>query len=150
MDVYSAVKNHSNTKDLKINDLLYQLLVLIIEENNSSENIREQTKKNEISEIKNYIDENYRGKITLDSLSEQFYINKFYLTRIFKDEYGVSINNYILSLRISHAKKELRFTDKAMSEIGFDCGIGPSYYFSRVFMKAEGLTPSEYRKKWKS
>ena len=99
-------------------------------------------------EIKNYLEENYRKKITLEELSQRYYINKYYLTRIFKEQYGVTVNNYLLSLRITQAKRELRFTDKSIATIGQDCGIGAGYYFNRVFHKVEGMGPKEYRKQW--
>ena len=98
--------------------------------------------------IKNYLDENYAKKIALDDLSERYFINKYYLTRIFKEQFGVSIMDYLLSVRITHAKNMLRFTDKSAEEIGLSCGIGDVYYFSRVFKKVEGVSVREYRKQW--
>ena len=99
-------------------------------------------------EIRSYLDENYTKKITLDQLSERYFINKYYLTRIFREQFGVSINNYILEKRITHAKQLLRFTDQTVEEIGEACGMGALYYFSRMFKKIEGVSPSEYRKLW--
>lgn len=75
-------------------------------------------------EIRSYLDENYTKKITLDQLSERYFINKYYLTRIFREQFGVSINNYILEKRITHAKQLLRFTDQTVEEIGEACGMG--------------------------
>lgn len=97
-----------------------------------------------------YLDENYTKKITLDELAERYYINKFYLTRIFKAQYGTSINAYLQEIRITQAKHELRFSDKSIEEIATECGIGELYYFSRVFKNIEGISPSEYRKQWNS
>ena len=77
-----------------------------------------------------------------------FYINKFYLTRIFKEKFGVTLNNYLLQIRITHAKQLLRFTDKTVETIGVECGMGSVHYFSRMFKKIEGISPSEYRKIW--
>lgn len=106
------------------------------------------TKKQNLLDLKNYLDKNYSQKITLDDLSGRFLINKFYLTRIFKAQFGVSVNNYLLQKRITHAKQLLRFTDQTVEEIGAECGMGDLYYFSRMFKKVEGISPSEYRKKW--
>ena len=60
----------------------------------------------------------------------------------------MSINSYLLQLRITHAKQLLRFTDETAEAIGIECGIGPLNYFSRTFKKVEGITPSEYRRQW--
>ena len=87
-------------------------------------------------------------KITLDSLSVAFYIDKFYLSKIFKDAYGTTINSYILAKRITQAKRLLRFTDMSVDEIGSRVGMNDANYFSRAFKKIEGISPSEYRKAW--
>lgn len=87
-------------------------------------------------------------KIVLDDLSERFFINKFYLTKIFKETYGTTINSYLISKRITGAKQLLRFTDKTVDEIGNAVGMEDANYFSRMFRKVEGISPSEYRKQW--
>ena len=99
-------------------------------------------------DVKEYLDQNYATRITLDELSKAFYINKYYLTRVFKEQYGQSITNYLTSLRITHAKQLLRFSDKTVEEIGLECGLGALHYFSRVFKEVEGVAPSVYRSQW--
>ena len=64
------------------------------------------------------------------------------------EQYGMSINAYLTSLRITHAKQLLRFTDKTVEEIGLECGLGALHYFSRVFKEVEGVAPSVYRSQW--
>lgn len=78
-----------------------------------------------------------------------FYTNKYYLARLFKNQYGSSILNYVMNQRITQAKKMLRFTDKQIEVIGRDCGFEDANYFTRMFKKVEGSSPSEYRKLWK-
>lgn len=105
-------------------------------------------KKASVVEVKDYLDQNFSSKITLDSIATRFYINKYYLTRIFKEQYGVSITAYLQNVRITHAKRLLRFTDKTVEEIGLKCGLGQLHYFSRVFKEVEGVAPSVYRSQW--
>ena len=106
------------------------------------------TKRTNLWHIREYLDQHYNQKITLDELAERYFINKYYLTRIFKEQFGVTINNYLLNVRITHAKRELRFTDKSAEEIGAEVGFHELYYFSRVFKKVEGCSISEYRRMW--
>lgn len=87
-------------------------------------------------------------RINLDDLAERFYINKFYLARIFKEQFGTSINNYLLQIRITHAKQLLRFTDRTVETIGRECGVEDANYFSRMFRKVEGISPGEFRRMW--
>ena len=70
-----------------------------------------------------------------------FFINKFYMTRIFKETYGVTINNYLISKRITRSKQLLCFTDMTVDEIGNAVGAGDANYLSRMFRKVEGRLP---------
>lgn len=145
---YRTADSSDYIRDMRINETLNTLLTLLMEESWHPEYHRNGSKKQNLLEIKNYLDEKYLEKITLEGLSEKFYINKFYLTRVFKEQFGISIISYILQIRITHAKQLLRFTDKTIETIGIESGIGPLNYFSRMFKKVEGITPSEYRQKW--
>ena len=147
--LYTTASSNSYIRDMEINEQLSSLLTLLMQDSWHPEYTRHNSKKLTLNEIKEYLDENYTQKITLDELAQRYYINKYYLTRIFKEQFGVTINNYLLSLRITHAKRELRFSNKLISTIGQECGIGTGHYFSRVFQKAEEISPEMYRRQWK-
>ena len=134
---------------MRINSGLNELLVLLMNESwHPAERLDVALKKQNLVPIRDYLDAHYTEKISLDALAEQFFISKFYLTRVFKEQFGVSINTYILNLRITKAKQLLRFTDQKLEDIGYQCGLGAPHYFSRIFKQVEGITPSEFREKW--
>ena len=136
-------------KDMKINEGLNQLLTLLMENSWHPEDRNELPKKKAlIVPVKEFLDLNYREKILLDDLEARFHINKYYLTKVFKERYGQSISSYLLNVRITHAKHLLRFTDKSVEEIGLDCGLGEAHYFSARFKEIEGVPPSVYREQW--
>lgn len=147
--IYDAAVSTSYIRDMEINACLSKLLVLLMADSWHPDHARSGSKKTELLRIKQYLDENYEKKVTLDELSQRYFINKFYLTRVFKAHFGVTIGDYLLNARITKAKNLLRFTDKSAEEIGQECGIGDVYYFSKVFKKAEGVTVREYRERWK-
>lgn len=149
-NLYKIASEDDYVRDMKINEGLCALLTLLMEDSWHPDHSRHNTKKTNLLQIKNYLDQNFAKKITLDELAERYYINKYYLTRIFKEQFGVSINTYLMQARITQAKQMLRFTDKTAEEIGLECGIGALYYFSRTFKKIEGISPSEFRKQWRS
>lgn len=95
--------------------------------------------------ILNYIDSNLDNELTLDLFEKQFYINRFYLSRLFKASTGINIHEYITFKRISKAKKLLSagfsVTDSCMKS-GF---IDYSNYI-RVFKKIIGIPPGKYKK----
>ena len=146
--LYKIASSSSHTRDMEINTELSALLTLLMAESQVSDNLKSGTKKARAFEIKEYLDENYTKRIALDSLAKRFSINKYYLTRMFKEQFGTSIMDYLLSVRITKAKNLLRFTTMSAEEIGIQAGIGDAYYFSRVFKDVEGINIREFRKQW--
>lgn len=147
-DLYNLASSSDYIRDMRINEKLGTLLTLLMEQSWHPESVTVSRKRMELVEIKNYLDEHYTDKISLDDLAERFFINKFYLSKIFKETYGTTVNNYLISKRITRAKQLLRFTDMTVEEIGVAIGMGDANYFSRMFRKVEGSSPSEYRKQW--
>lgn len=136
-------------RDMRINEGLSRLLTLLMEQSWHPENQEDLPKKKSmIVPVKEYLDANYAEKITLDELAAKFYINKYYLLKTFKEQYGQPINAYLLNLRITKAKRLLRFTDKTVEAIGLECGLGAAHYFSARFKEVEGVPPSKYREQW--
>ncbi|MCR4895911.1 MAG: AraC family transcriptional regulator [Lachnospiraceae bacterium] len=135
-------------RDMRVNEELTCLLTLLMEQSWHPESRERSGKKSSLYAIKLYLNEHYNERITLEDLAGQFYINKYYLTRLFREGFGCSVGTYLQQLRITRAKELLRFSDKSIEEIGYECGIGAPHYFSRLFRKMEGISPSEYRKMW--
>lgn len=147
-EIYDLASSSDYIRDMRINEKLAALLTVLMEQSGHSEEGTESGKRLELSSIKAYLDEHYAEKIVLDDLAERFFINKFYMTKIFKATYGTTIINYLISKRITRAKQLLRFTDLTMDEISGEVGMDSANYFSRAFHKVEGISPSEYRKQW--
>lgn len=145
---YEIANSTDYLRDMRINQYLSELLSEIMVYSWKEKTNKTKIKQSLISEIKLYIDKNFEQHITLDELSNRFYINKYHLLRLFKGHYGVTISEYIQQLRISKAKNLLRFTDKKIGEIGNLCGFQDNHYFTRAFQRIEGISPSEYKAKW--
>ena len=95
--------------------------------------------------VRRYIDHHFKEPLTLDQLAEEAHMNKFYLSHAFKQEYGVSPINYMISRRLEESKYLLAETDLSMSQIAQLLGFSSLSYFSQVFRKTQGLSPMEYR-----
>ena len=67
------------------------------------------------------------------------------MSREYKKRYGITIIQYLTSLRVSKAKLDLRFTNMSIEEIAVECGFSNASYFGKIFRKYESMTPSEYR-----
>ncbi len=99
-----------------------------------------------VREIAEYITRYYKEDQSLEKLAKQFYISKAYLTRIFKEVTGVTINEYINITRIQIAKKMLKTTDYSITEVSAMVGYDNLSYFHRIFKRYTDMTPLKYRK----
>ena len=145
--LYWIHSSKSSLMELNANRCITDLITLCF-----AENILENQEKSSIPEklkqVHAYLDEHYAEKINLEDLSSRFYISKFHLSREYKKIYGTTIGNDLTSMRISHTKSMLRFTNASIESIALDCGFQDAGYFIKVFKKHENMTPLEYRKKW--
>lgn len=146
---YSFASSDDYIRDMRINEQLTMLLTHIMEYSYHTDTAAHISyKRDKAGLIRDYLSQNFSKALTLDHIAETFSINKYYLTRIFKSHYGISMNVYLTQLRITHAKHLLRFTNSSIESIGISCGIPDPNYFSRLFRKIEGISPSEYRQIW--
>ena len=146
--LFSMARSDSYMRDMLINQYLSSLLTLLMEQSWHPENQTPAPKRQSITEIRKYLEEHYNEKISLDDLSARFFIDKYYMTKSFKEQYGVNINAYQSELRVTKAKELLRFSGRSIEEISDAIGMSSPEYFYRVFKKVEGMSPSEYRKQW--
>lgn len=94
-----------------------------------------------------YICDNLHNDITLEMLSNLTRLNPSYLSRLFKSEAGVGINQYIQGKRIETAANMLIYTDYTIADISSTLAFADQSYFGQIFKKYHGMTPREYRKK---
>ena len=123
----------STDSEILASHLLNSLVTLILTDNSDQTKNDLDTIANKIQEIKNFLDENFQNKIPLDRIADEFFISKYHMSREFKKAYGITIANYIIAKRITHAKELLRFTDMQIEKIGRLCGIEDNSYFNKLF-----------------
>ena len=102
----------------------------------------------QIEQIACYIAENCCSPLSLNSIAEHFYMNKCYLSRIFKEDTGFTVNGYLHARRIQKARALLVQDPMNISEISEAAGYENLTYFERVFKKHTGMSPLEYRKQY--
>ncbi len=105
------------------------------------------TKSKVITEIMDYIDKLYMEEISLITLSEHIHMNHIYISRLIKRETGETFLDILTRKRMKKACELLTGSDCKTYEIAYKVGIKDSGYFSQVFKKYYGKTPSEYREK---
>ncbi len=96
--------------------------------------------------VRRYIDNHFKESLTLEQLAGLAHLNKYYLAHTFRREFGVSPINYLISRRIEESRFLLRETDHSLSLIAQMLGFSSLSYFSQCFRRAQGISPTEYRK----
>jgi len=148
-EVFAVAASDSSIRDMQIFEKLTVLLTTLMGENQRKERVLRKNSVNlDLQHVKEFLDQQYADPITLDRLAETFFMNKYHLSRMFKQQFGSSPIDYLLHVRITQSKTLLRFTDATIDEISAACGISDSNYFARIFKKIEGCPPSEYRRRW--
>lgn len=99
-----------------------------------------------IQESIHYMSEHLEKEITVDTLANRVFLSPFHFIRLFKKVTGKTPHNYLLDLRITHAKYYLKATDKSVKEISFLCGFSNESSFCNTFKKRIGSSPLQYRK----
>jgi AraC-like DNA-binding protein len=94
-----------------------------------------------------HIRKNIRTNINAIELSKMAYMSKSVFYRTFTNEFGVPPARLVLKEKIKHAKALIANDYYSMSEICYEAGFSDPNYFSRVFKKLEGMTPSEYKQR---
>lgn len=94
----------------------------------------------------NYIEKNCHHGVTLEEVAEHVHLSPHYLSRLFKKELNINFVNYVSERRINLAKEMLEKTDMPVINIALELSFHEPNYFSKVFKKSTGMTPSEYRR----
>jgi AraC-like DNA-binding protein len=102
-----------------------------------------------IQHILSFINSNLAGELSLETISKQFYISISYLSALFRDVTGFSLNNYIITKRILLATELLK-QNRPVTEVTELCGFNNYSHFIRTFKKFEGISPKQYAVKWRN
>ena len=102
-----------------------------------------------VAEMRRYINEHHSESLTLNMLAKIYCFSPVYLGRIFKKETGKSFNEYLNNCRICAAKHYISNSNYMIYEIAELVGYKDINYFYKCFKEATGLTPNEYKKKWR-
>ncbi|MCI8822633.1 MAG: AraC family transcriptional regulator [Lachnospiraceae bacterium] len=135
----------SGNRDLIMNSILYEYLFLL-----ARKFPREQISPGEkqsiyVEEALRYLESRYGQELSIQALADELGLDRSHLHRVFKAATGVSPQEYLLDLRIRKASELLKRTDLPISVIALSVGYEDTLYFSRLFKKKKGQSPTRYR-----
>ena len=96
--------------------------------------------------IIDYLDSNLTEEITIDSIAGKFHFNRFYLMKMFKKVTGITILEYVNQKKIKSSLNDVINTDDKILKIALNHGFNSQEYYSEIFTKVLGISPSEFRK----
>jgi AraC-like DNA-binding protein len=135
---------------LKGRFILYELLLTFLEQSEFfyKEDVSHDLSPGEkrISDIVAYINLNYMQPLTLESISQKFYISKYHLCHTFKNVTGLSLTEFINRKRMWEAVMLLKYTDHKILDICEMTGVACQGHFIELFKRHYDCTPSEYRR----
>lgn len=139
MDITSSNFINAETTKKYIIDIITKALEL---RNSSSDNKYYEL----VNDIKKYIEDNYADEeLCLDSIASFINFSPNYISMVFSQETGGTIIKYLTDYRMNKAKELLKCSNLRSSEIGLEVGYRDSHYFSFLFKKTQGVTPTQYR-----
>ena len=98
-----------------------------------------------IERVQIYIQRNYQKDLTQDFIASLFYLNRSYLSTLFRQKTGMKFVDYLNDVRIEKSKEMLSGTSRKMYQISKAVGYDNPKYFFRIFKKKTGMTPEQYR-----
>lgn len=139
---YKLYNNYNNKSDMLFIDVA-NILLYISKINKSI--LKNNLVNKKLSEIINYISENYLYNISIENIADNCHISKSWICTLFKKNLKTTPMSFLSNIRILHACDILLTTDMTITEIAMNCGFSSSSYFGHIFKLITGQTPSEFR-----
>ena len=135
-----------SSKDLRAYSELLEALAAYIQ----LKGMMQATERTDLQKLELYLDQHYMEKLSLEIISGELHIGRTKLCRLAKElSGGQTLSHLIAQRRISAAKTLLIQSDLPISSVAEAVGISDYNYFSRIFRSITGLTPRDFRKKWR-
>ena len=106
---------------------------------------RQHATTHRLRQVFQHIDTNYHGRISLPEAAAMAGLSKPQFHTVFKKATGMTLVNYVTQVRLTHAVRLLRETDRSIAEIALEVGFSDQSYFDRRFRRRFGRTPRQYR-----
>lgn len=146
-DIETTIKTNPMNLDLKFTEKLMSILTrMILTKQKHATKVRYLRHEEDINNAMDIIKAKYGEQLTIDELSQNAHISKFYFVRIFKDFTGQTPYEFLISYRINESKSLLLKTEMPISEVSARCGFEDTSNYIRCFKRATGTTPGAFRK----
>lgn len=145
-EILYSMQNRDNGYDLNVIGLLWKLLGAFVSEPVISEGEQiNKSQRQKLKDVLSYIRKNIDKNITLEELAQVSGMSPRYFCRVFKSITGRTPIEYVNYYRIETASQMLITTGESVTDIALNCGFNDMSYFSKMFKKLKGISPSKFR-----
>jgi AraC-like DNA-binding protein len=152
--IKDIINEHNEAKEgykLILKARLYDLAGILLrhmpkQEYSLQELSREQEKLKRMENIFQYVEANYQNQIDLDEVSKAAGFSKYYFTKFFKENSGMTFIDYLNNFRVTKAQWHIIDEEASIAEIAYKSGFNSVKTFNRVFKNITGCAPMEYKK----
>lgn len=144
IDLYNIMERKENGYRMKVKSLFYDILWLLLEDKRTQPTIVGK-RVDYVQTCKDYIERSFDQKISISNIAELLGVNRSYLTQKFKKETGVSVQQFLISIRMEKAKDYLTNSGYLIGEIANSVGYSNYNAFVKTFKIFTGYSPSDYR-----
>ncbi|KZL91044.1 response regulator transcription factor [Clostridium magnum] len=137
-----------------ISTYIHEILVLVFDKTIEKEIKIEESDNKKLNHLNRvlepalkYIEENYREEMFLEKMASISNVSPYYFSKLFKKEMGMNFTTYVTKYKVEKAKEMLKNTDIPIVNIAAELGYYECGYFTKIFKKVEGVTPTKYRNK---
>lgn len=147
MEEMLSINKITKSNELRLLSLLYDFLSILVEETNNEElTNNNELKLSYIREAVTFIEKNYSRKITIQELARNIGLDRSYLYSVFQEVIEQSPQEYLINFRINKACELMKNPTLNIGDISRSVGYIDPLYFSKLFKKIKGLTPTAFRK----
>lgn len=143
--VFNMLYYHYNSKDHLHGEIEESLIALLLTYLRKSAWEQSSSEYSIVDKVVEYVQENYTSELSVKELADYVHVSESYLSRLMRSHIGIPPMKYVNSVRIEKAKQALK-TDLPIVQIASMLGFVEPKYFSTVFKRETGTTPSKYRK----
>lgn len=143
--VFHMLHYHYNTADFMHSELEDELMRLLFTYLRKSAHEQPSSELNIVDRVVEYVQEHYASELSVKELSDYVHVSESYLSRLMSAHIGMPPMKFVTSVRIENAKQALK-TNMPIVEVASSIGFMEPKYFSTVFKRETGQTPSEYRR----
>lgn len=150
--IYYDFSSQNLVSHLQVRAKIYELFAILCNDNTfSSTNIHEIKSFKYLAimeQVNQYIQDHYTQHLMIEEVARVFNYNPSYFSRFYKKFMGITFTEYLNSIRLDGAYKEMRDTDKTILEIGLNNGFSTNKTFYNVFRNEFGMSPNKFRKQF--